>query len=270
MVDSNNIEVMRENIKELDQKISEAGSGLPDPSAATDGQLLTVDDGEWTIANPPEIDFVEFSLSSVDPVPETVRNEIWDCYSAGKVVFIRCVPYLYKLTDFTLIIDPPSLDTLTAVSLDSDGTVRKLTAGTSTEWIPVSSVVSKDINYSTTEQDTGKKWTDGRSIYQKAFPLTLTSGSDGKVAREDVSSLNIDQVINYSGYITDGTSTYPVIEWLSVTIYSYVHVAIIDSVKTLDLLSKIPNVTSAVVVLEYVKTPTTNTRSKKTTKKYEE
>ena len=53
------------------------------------------------------------------------------------------------------------------------------------------------LDYSTTEQNTGRKWIDGKPIYQKTFvpvaPATYWSGTNNTI---DVSGLNIDNLIN--------------------------------------------------------------------------
>lgn len=53
------------------------------------------------------------------------------------------------------------------------------------------------LDYSTTEQNTGRKWIDGKPIYQKTFvptaPATYWAGTSNFI---DVSGLNIDTLIN--------------------------------------------------------------------------
>lgn len=53
------------------------------------------------------------------------------------------------------------------------------------------------VDYSITEQNTGRKWIDGKPIYQKTFvptaPATSWEGINNSV---DVSGLNIDNLIN--------------------------------------------------------------------------
>lgn len=51
--DSTNPRVMADNIKRLEATAGSGGSSLPDPSGATDGQVLMVDDGEWGIGDIP-------------------------------------------------------------------------------------------------------------------------------------------------------------------------------------------------------------------------
>jgi len=64
------------------------------------------------------------------------------------------------------------------------------------------------INYSTTEQNTGRKWIDGKSIYQKTFvptaPATYWEGTNNSV---DVSGLNIDTLINIEAQAQNKTNS---------------------------------------------------------------
>lgn len=50
------------------------------------------------------------------------------------------------------------------------------------------------IDYSTTEQNTGLKWIDGKPIYQKTFNITPNSYAD-------ISTLNIDSVVSADGMV---------------------------------------------------------------------
>lgn len=54
------------------------------------------------------------------------------------------------------------------------------------------------VNYSTTEQDTGLTWIDGKKIYQKTFVEDSTN-TTGTTITIDVSSLNIDKCVNIFG-----------------------------------------------------------------------
>lgn len=55
-------------------------------------------------------------------------------------------------------------------------------------------IIVSDLDYSTEEQLTGKRWTDGKPIYQK----TLCGTSTGGLFQIDLSSLNIDKFLNPS------------------------------------------------------------------------
>lgn len=58
-------------------------------------------------------------------------------------------------------------------------------------------------DYSTTEQDTGLKWIDGKAIYQKTFVVTDTNYID-------ISGLNIDTFVGIEGLsLADGDSVIP-------------------------------------------------------------
>lgn len=56
---------------------------------------------------------------------------------------------------------------------------------------------SETINYSTTEQDTGLKWVDGKSIYQKTFYIASLSASGGTFINLTDSNVNVDKFISY-------------------------------------------------------------------------
>ena len=60
----------------------------------------------------------------------------------------------------------------------------------------------KPIDYSTTEQDTGIKWIDGKTIYQKTFANDNGYASADSV---DISSLNYDKILSIEGYGSDAT-----------------------------------------------------------------
>lgn len=54
------------------------------------------------------------------------------------------------------------------------------------------------MNYSTSEQDTGCKWIDGKPIYKKTIN-TGTLPQNGAIASVDISSLSVDIVVDYRG-----------------------------------------------------------------------
>ena len=73
------------------------------------------------------------------------------------------------------------------------------------------------INYSTTEQNTGRKWIDGRDIYQKTFVKQLTLTSNDRTWYEILSSvelteINCDTILNYDNsyvnYVNINTEIY--------------------------------------------------------------
>lgn len=62
------------------------------------------------------------------------------------------------------------------------------------------------IDYSATEQDTGIKWVDGKSVYQKTYVFDPpVAGSYSYIDLVDVSGLSIDTLIYMSGIEHDAT-----------------------------------------------------------------
>lgn len=90
---------------------------------------------------------------------------------------------------------------------------RTLTAGANITIDPVTDTISAsgggEINYSTSEQDTGVLWFDGRHIYQKTIEISVTSSNTFSY---DLSALNIDIIIdnNFIYLFADATHNYQV------------------------------------------------------------
>ena len=61
------------------------------------------------------------------------------------------------------------------------------------------------VDYSTTEQDTGLKWVDGKDIYQKTYMVDLTS--DSLNVDLDIEG-TISSVIKIEGVWTDGSGVF--------------------------------------------------------------
>ena len=67
----------------------------------------------------------------------------------------------------------------------------------------------KPLVYSTDETDTGKKWIDGKPIYKKVYPVTITEqavGTEKTVTLDDTLNRNNAKLISYGGYLEPGTS----------------------------------------------------------------
>lgn len=66
---------------------------------------------------------------------------------------------------------------------------------TETELETAISNIHTSINFSTAEQNTGQKWIDGKSIYQKTFILTFTTNQ----LDVDLTALSVDSVVKIDG-----------------------------------------------------------------------
>lgn len=67
---------------------------------------------------------------------------------------------------------------------------------------------AKNYQYSTTERDTGNKWTDGKSIYEKIIKFNMPSA----VKTQQYASIGatVDTVISISGFVLVGGTYFPV------------------------------------------------------------
>ena len=71
-------------------------------------------------------------------------------------------------------------------------------------WDTPSSGGGGGIDYSTTEQNTGLKWIDGKDIYQITFQKTASDFS-GTTSTTNLASLNVDLLIDAKGMFTSGS-----------------------------------------------------------------
>ena len=258
-------------------KLEKGGtSSIPDPSAATDGQLLTVDDGEWTIADPPAGSVVITLSDDETSMSQTKRKKLLDGWLENKPVFIKTTHFplltseLYLVTDVFLNLDGDDIQSFIAsrnvvkASPSRHGFSRIFMNTNYT--LTYSDYVELE-EYSTTEQDTGKKWIDGKTIYQKTITGTTAASSGINNLVE-----NIDTFVGVSGYvITDAQGTQMSTPFF-VNASNFIAFYKTDA-GNLALVVSGTTLTSKdyVVTVQYTKpTPTTNTRSKKSTKKEEE
>lgn len=64
-------------------------------------------------------------------------------------------------------------------------------------------ILGKDIDYSLNEVNTGKKWIDGKPIYQKTFQLT--TGSSVTVMNDIGTIPNFSNLVDIKGYLTSNS-----------------------------------------------------------------
>lgn len=82
--------------------------------------------------------------------------------------------------------------------VNPDGNVYQLKDSTARAGL---AQIAAQNTYSTTEVDTGKKWTNGKTIYRKVFSgtYTVTAGQE-KVIIPNSSIGNVENVISVQGY----------------------------------------------------------------------
>lgn len=156
------------------------------------------------------------------------------------------------------------------VTIADNGKVLGVVAGS---WNKMD-VPSGEVDYSTSEQDTGRKWIDGKPIYQKTVVKSdnITSGVDNAVLH---GIDNIDEVIDYDGIMIESSGystkmTQPVASASSSTSnVNATYAGYVNFVGKTDFLytlgTVIVNQVSKIVVTIYY-TKTEVTRKRKTTK----
>lgn len=125
------------------------------------------------------------------------------------------------------------------------------------------------VDYSTTEQDTGTKWIDGKTIYSKTIDVDFSSLEKGIDNLISHSIENLDRCVNLLGSVKYG------VDWLT---FPYAtgnntYALQISNVNTTNFTIAIGNgftladFTAGYVTLFYTKTTTTTTKKKNTKNK---
>ena len=70
---------------------------------------------------------------------------------------------------------------------------------------------SGGINYSETEQDTGLKWIDGKSIFQISIHLGTSPNSTGRIFEKTHNITGIDNIISYECFFNKSGDHFPVV-----------------------------------------------------------
>ena len=102
---------------------------------------------------------------------------------------------------------PNNVNGLSDVNISSPSNGQVLSYdSTSSKWINTTpSSGGGGINYSETEQDTGIKWIDGKTIYQKTIDFGALPNSTTKNVAHNIS--NIDQIVKIEGFANIGSGT---------------------------------------------------------------
>lgn len=89
---------------------------------------------------------------------------------------------------------------LTVFEMEIEGVVHPVEDRTARQ------TVEKLTTYSTTEQDTGKIWTDGKKIYRRCFQLSSTtymdSGASRRIFELSIPALEHNKIVSCNGAIT--------------------------------------------------------------------
>lgn len=78
---------------------------------------------------------------------------------------------------------------------------KVLTVNSSGKWAPANPSSSYNLDYSTTEKDTGKKWIDGSPIYQKTYVVTPKDVTFSNYTSVPHGISNLGKILSYNGFI---------------------------------------------------------------------
>lgn len=158
------------------------------------------------------------------------------------------------------------------VTVDDNGKVLGVVEGS---WNKMD-VPSNVVNYSTSEQNTGTKWIDGKDIYQKTFvdDTTFTGTTTHSHYLTDSIIANLDEVIDIkTKAIIGGGDAYgnpfiPTPGASSANITNYIRIGY-DPAQGIYEYGKLESglsLTKLICTIYYTKTPVTETKKRKTTK----
>lgn len=87
-------------------------------------------------------------------------------------------------------------------------TTAETSQSTANTALSVAQGAAKNYQYSTTERDTGNKWTDGKEIYEKVISFNMPSTV--KTQQYAPVGATVDTVISISGFVEVGGNYFPV------------------------------------------------------------
>lgn len=87
-------------------------------------------------------------------------------------------------------------------------TTAETSQSTANTALSVAQGAAKNYQYSTTERDTGNKWTDGKKIYEKVFSFNMPSTVNTQ--QYAPVGATVDTVISISGFVKISGNYYPV------------------------------------------------------------
>lgn len=236
-----------------------------DTVGAVDTYTVTLTDGEtytFEVTNGTSIANISYTSSSgnVDTYTITLTDgstqtfqvtngEDFTVPTDGVIYYAGAdVPDGYEETN------PPSGSGQYAVIDDANASLQTTYSSTKINEL-ISGVGGGGVDYSTTEQDTGLKWIDGKPIYQKSYHITeSTEKAEGEY---DISNDNADMVISCYGVVKAGT--WGSNKWYTVPrVGDNFYFASISAASTaITIVAKQYNFTEAYATLRYTKTTDT-------------
>lgn len=147
---------------------------------------------------------------------------------------------------------------LPEVSASDDGKLLGVVSG---EWGKVNAPSGGGVDYSTSEQDTGIKWVDGKAIYSKTF--IEAGGSDNTVTIQ-TGLTNVSKVIKVEGVVTRASSAIYQFPALNIDSLDYsCELQVAPDASYLKVIGRMWKPTDIAVTIYYTKETVTRKRTSK-------
>lgn len=165
-----------------------------------------------TMAKIPRGSVVVGLMSGAATIPEAARNEIGDAFKKNIPCFIvfessGVFKNMYRVTQCYYDITNGALTEIVAIQMKKDAVGHYyIDAKANNSWSATVTSVDEpsgtSLDYSTTEQDTGTKWIDGKTIYQKTI-YNAGGTSLPAAATFDHGIENLARVVSCDAIVTD-------------------------------------------------------------------
>lgn len=216
-------------------------------------------------------------MSGAATIPEAARNEIGDAFKKSIPCFIvfsssNVFRNMYRVTQCYYDMTTGALTEIVAIQMKKDAVGHYyIDAKANNSWSAEATSVDESgytpPNYSETEHDTGLKWTDGSTVYEKTIHSTSASGESLELVT------GMSDLVSASGYIFVSSNTAADISgaYMNSNDRAHVYLAVGDSSNTIYL-----NCYGALrsknfcITVRYTKPAPTNEAKKKTKKVKEE
>ena len=282
------LQVVADNVKEA-KEVAAGALALAQEVSETSTIAFTGTFAEWNALSAAEkARFANHIVNITDDSSDTVnavRNPDWNRVVDLKTYTFSTTPYTVPEDGIFVVcrLRPITPDVISTMSVNNKSFISVKGGGTTTAetnsntCIPVAQgdvisidnpreqdqiwfvpykteiVVTEPMNYSTTEQDTGKFWIDGKKIYRKVVDCGGLPNTDTKNIAHNIS--DIDTFLHIEGVANQNNKTSIPINYINPTaIENSIGLYVNDTDVTIITTTNLTNYVKVYVFLEYTKT----------------